>query len=67
VSRWSGAQLAAAVRHDPQCQEFNPHIRQLLHVGYKVAAHKSERYLGLVQRHRNEIARGVTHNLFELM
>lgn len=64
VSRWTGAQLAAAVRHDPECREFNPHIRQLLHVGYKLAAHRSERYLGLVQRHRNEIARGVTHNLF---
>lgn len=65
VARWTGAQLAAAVRHDPQCGEFNPHLRQLLHVGYKVAAHKSERYLGLLQRHRDEIAQGVTHNLFE--
>lgn len=65
VSKWSGAQLAAAVRHDPACQEFNPHIRQLLHVGYKVAAHKGERFLGLVRRHQAEIAQGVTHNLFE--
>ena len=65
VARWTGAQLAAAVRHDQKCGEFNPHLRQLLHVGYKVAAHKSERYLGLVQRHRDEIAQGVTHNLFE--
>ena len=65
VSRWTGAQLAAAVRHDPKCGEFNPHIRQLLHVGYKLAAQKSDRYLGLVQRHRDEIAPGVAHNLFE--
>ncbi len=65
VARWTGAQLAAAVRHDQKCGEFNPHLRQLLHVGYKVAAHKSERYLGLLKRHRDEIAQGVTHNLFE--
>jgi hypothetical protein len=65
VFRWTGAQLAAALRHDPKCEEFNPHIRQLLHVGYKVAAHKLDRYLGLVRRNRDEIARGVTQNLFD--
>jgi hypothetical protein len=65
VSQWSGAQLAAAVRHDPQCPEFNPHLRQLLHVGYKLAAHKLARYLDLVRRNQVEIEHGVTHNLFD--
>jgi hypothetical protein len=65
VAQWTGAQFAAAVRHEPRCQDFNPHIRQLLHVGYKLAAHRLERYLGLVQGSNGVIARGVTHNLFE--
>lgn len=65
VAHWSGAQLAAAVRHDPNCLEFNPHIRQLLHVGYKLAAHKLDRYLGLIQRSKGVITSGVTLNLFE--
>ena len=65
VSQWTGAQFAAAVRHDPKCPEFNRHIRQLLHVAYKVAAHKRERYLGLVQRSNGIIASGVTGNLFD--
>lgn len=65
VCQWTGAQLAAAVRHDPKCGEFNPHIRQLLHVGYKVAAHKLDRYLGLIQRSNGLISAGVTGNLFD--
>lgn len=65
VMNWSGSQLAAAVRHDPACREFNPHIRQLLHVGYKIAAHKLTRYLDLVQRSNGHIAQGVTFNLFD--
>ena len=64
VAGWSGAQLAAAVRHDQRSREFNPHIRQLLHVGYKLAAHKMERYLRLVQENRQLINQGVTDNLF---
>ena len=64
VAGWNGAQLAAAVRHDQRSREFNPHIRQLLHVGYKLAAHKMERYLRLVQENRRLINQGVTDNLF---
>lgn len=65
VSQWTGAQFAAAVRHDPKCAEFNPHVRQLLHVGYKLAAHKLTRYLNLVRECNNQIAQGVTYNLFD--
>jgi tagaturonate epimerase len=65
VTKWTGAQLAAAVRHDPACKEFNAHIRQLLHVGYKIAAHKLTRYLELVHASNGHIAQGVTFNLFD--
>jgi tagaturonate epimerase len=65
VAKWSGKQLAAAVRHDQKCKEFNPHIRQLLHVGYKVAAHRLDRYLALVRSGNGAITSGVTQNLFD--
>jgi hypothetical protein len=65
VAQWSAAQFAAALRHDPQCRDFNPSLRQLLHVGYKVAAEKGERYLALVRACDTTIARNVTGNLFE--
>jgi hypothetical protein len=65
VAKWSAAQYAAALRHDPKCKDFNPSVRQLLHVGYKVAAKKGDRYLNLVRSCETTIARNVTGNLYE--
>jgi len=65
VSKWSATQYAAALRHDPKCDDFNPNVRQLLHVGYKVAAKKGETYLSLVRECEPSIARNVTGNLFD--
>jgi len=65
VSKWSSAQFVAALRHDPTCKEFNPHLRQLLHVGYKMAAKQGERYLKTVRDCEATISRNVTYNLFE--
>jgi hypothetical protein len=44
---------------------FNPHLRQLLHVGYKVAAKMGPRYLGMLQECEPSISRNVTTNLFD--
>lgn len=64
VAGWTAAQFAAAVRHDPMCKDFNPHMRQLLHVGYKVAAKNGDQYLNLVRSCESTIAPNVTGNLF---
>lgn len=65
VEGWSGEQYAAALRHEQDCPEFNPHFRQLLHVGYKVAANMGDRYLNALADHEDVVARNVTENLFE--
>ena len=65
VSSWTREQFAAALRHDPQSKDFNPHLRQLIHVAYKIAARERDRYLRLVRVNHEIIARNVTHNLFE--
>lgn len=65
VAKWSSAQFVAALRHDPQCKDFNPSLRQLLHVGYKMAAKRGNCYLEIVRRCEPTIAKNVTHNLFE--
>jgi hypothetical protein len=64
VHGWTSEQFASALRHDPQCPVFNPHLRQLLHVGYKTAAKMGARYLKLVEACEPSIARNVTENLF---
>jgi hypothetical protein len=65
VQDWSSAKFVNALRHDPKCPGFNPHLRQLLHVGYKVAAKMGDRYLKLVEKCEPTISRNVTGNLYE--
>jgi hypothetical protein len=65
VQGWTAEQFARALRHDPKCPAFDPHVRQLLHVGYKIAAKLGERYLRLLRACAPTIARNVTENLFE--
>ena len=64
VNGWSGEQYAAALRHDPECEAYNPNLRQLLHVGYKVAAEMGERYIGALEEFENVIAKNVTENIY---
>jgi hypothetical protein len=65
VARWSPEQFASALRHDPQCPAYNPNFRQLLHVGFKVAAKMGARYLDLLSVMETTIAKNVTGNLFD--
>ena len=65
VLGWTSEQYTSALRHDRSNPEFNPDLRQLLHVGYKIAAHMGERYLRMLAEYEPVIARNVTRNLFE--
>jgi tagaturonate epimerase len=65
VDGWDGKRLAAVLRHDPSNPEYNPHLRQLIHVGYKIAAEMGVRYLDALDRHAEIIGRNVTENLLE--
>ena len=65
VNGWNSEQFVSALRHDPECQDFNPHVRQLLHVGYKIAARLGERYLNLLKECEPVIAKNVTENLYD--
>jgi len=64
VSRWTSEQYASTLRHDQRNPLFNPHFRQLLHVGYKVAAKMGERYTRMLDACEESIARNVTENLY---
>lgn len=65
VSGWSTEQYVSALRHDQTNPAFNPHFRQLLHVGYKVAAELGGRYLGALDDCAATISRNVTGNLYQ--
>jgi hypothetical protein len=65
VDGWSGAEYADALRHDQACLRFNPHFRQLLHVGFRVAAEMGQRYLEALDSCRDAVARNVTVNILD--
>ena len=65
VKGWSSARFVSALRHDPGCKAFNPHLRQLIHVGYKIAAQMGDRYLKMLEACEPTIARNVTENLYQ--
>jgi len=65
VNAWSSEQYADAMRHDQSNPAYNLHLRQLLHVGYKVAAKIGERYYKALREFETDVARNVTENLWE--
>jgi hypothetical protein len=64
LNGWSGPQLANALRHIPSHPEFNPHVRQLLHVSFKLAAKAGARYLDLLKANDSIVGEQVTENLY---
>ena len=64
VNQWTSAQFTSALRHDPRSPAYNSSLRQLLHVGFKVAAKMGPRYLGLLEANEAVIAKNVTENLY---
>lgn len=64
VAHWSSEQFTGALRHDPKNPAYNSSVRQLLHVGFKIAAHMGPRYLSQLEAHETVIAKNVTENLY---
>jgi hypothetical protein len=65
VNGWTSKQYTSALRHDDANPEYNPSFRQLLHVGFKIAAKMGPRYIDALEANEDVIAKNVTANLFE--
>ena len=65
VDRWSGERFANALRHDPSNPLYNQDLRQLLHVGYRVAADMGARYLDALEEFDSIISEQVYDNIFD--
>jgi hypothetical protein len=64
VRGWTSEQYTSALRHVQANPAYNSSLRQLLHVGFKVAAKMERRYLDLLEANEAVIAKNVTENLF---
>jgi tagaturonate epimerase len=65
VSGWDGNRFANALRHDPDHPDYNPDMRQLVHVAYKIAAEYGNVYVDMLKRHKEVIAGQVTANIYD--
>jgi tagaturonate epimerase len=64
ITAWTGKKFSDALRHDSQSTDYNPDMRQLIHVAYKLAALKITDYFRLLKSHEDVISECVYDNLY---
>ena len=65
VDNWSSEMFTNTLRHIPGQADYNPSFRQLIHVGYKIAAEQGKGYTDLLEQHTELIGGCVEENLFD--
>ncbi len=65
LQTWDGERFANELRHNQENPAYNPNFRQLIHVGYKIAAEQKEDFLVDLTKYRETIWKEVTYNLFD--
>lgn len=65
VSAWSSEKFANSLRHIPGHPDYNSNLRQLIHVGYKVAAEMGETYKNLLKKYSSVVGQCVEENIYD--
>lgn len=65
VEHWNGEKFAATLRNIPGHPDYHPGFRQLIHVGYKVAAEMGDDYLSMIQRNSEVVGEQVMTNIYD--
>ena len=65
IDDWSGEKIADTLRHVPDNPAYNNSMRQLIHVGYKLAAEKGDSYLQLLKDNEDIIGQQVEENIYD--
>ncbi len=64
VSKWDSRNFVSAITHNSSNPHYNPDMRQLIHVGYKLAAARMEEYLTLLNKNRETVSKCVYENIY---
>ncbi|MDX9726637.1 MAG: tagaturonate epimerase family protein [Bacteroidales bacterium] len=64
VDRWDTLKFSGTLRHVPGDPDYNPSFRQLIHVGYKVAAEMGKSYTDALMEHEQIISTCVWENIY---
>lgn len=65
VAAWSNEKFAKVLRHDQSCDQYDVNVRQLLHVGYKIAAELGGQFTGVLEENKDVVAKCVTENILK--
>lgn len=65
VDTWTAEKFANTLRHIPGHPDYNQHFRQLMHVGYKVAAEMGAEYIDLLEKYADVVGACVEENIYE--
>jgi len=65
VAAWSSEKFANTLRHIPGHPDYNPNLRQLIHVGYKIASEMGTYYTDLLKANKEVIGQCVEENLYD--
>jgi len=64
ISEWSSNKFAASLRHVPGNNDYNPNMRQLIHVAYKLAALKMDEFYRLLNANEKIVSKCVYENIY---
>lgn len=65
VLQWNSSRFSDALTHNQQCAGYDANFRQLIHVGYKIAAEMGQRYHDVLIRYRSIVESKVKNNLLD--
>lgn len=65
VASWDNKKFAESLRHVPGNKNYNPNMRQLVHVAYKLAAIKMDEYFKLLDANEKIVGQCVYDNMYD--
>ncbi|MFW5781515.1 MAG: tagaturonate epimerase family protein, partial [Bacteroidota bacterium] len=65
IDDWNGEKFANTLRHDLNHPEYNADFRQLIHVGYKIAAEYANIYIHAVNANKEIVEIQVMENIYD--
>jgi len=65
VAGWNSKKFAGSLRHITGNPEYNPNIRQLIHVAYKLAAQEMDTWFMLLEEHEEVVGGCVYDNIYK--
>jgi hypothetical protein len=65
IMKWDSSRFAASLRHIPGNPDYNSNMRQLIHVGYKLAAMRMDEFYSLLDKYSDIVGTCVYENIYE--